>query len=209
MKKLFEIGGFIAGAILIVFGVAVIALGASGRSTVNSSLKQEQIVGTPDMTPSGIKAAAQKAGLTNVSFPSCSIANVAVTNGGQARCFAQYMQIHALEASGGLFYSQMPRFASADGKGTNDATKALTANGQPVANAARDTWVTETALSTALNVSYMADRLALFSVVVGFALLLAGVGFIVLDYAALQRRRKAAGAEAATPAAQPRKPVVA
>ncbi len=81
MKKFFEIGGFIAGAILIVFGVAVIALGASGRSTVNSSLKQQQIVGTPDMTPSGIKAEAQKAGLTNISFPSCSIANVAVTSG--------------------------------------------------------------------------------------------------------------------------------
>jgi hypothetical protein len=208
MKKFFEIGGFIAGAILIVFGVAVIALGVSGRNTVNTSLKQEQIVGSPDMTPSGIKAEAQKAGLTNVSFPSCSVANVAVTNGGQARCFAQYMQIHALEASGGLFYSQMPRYATANGKGTNDATKALTANGQPVANAVRDTWVTETALSTALNVSYMADRLALFSVVVGFALLLAGFGFVILDYAALHRRRKATGDEAATPAVQPGKPVI-
>ncbi len=208
MKKFFEIGGFIAGAILIVFGVAVIALGVSGRNTVNSSLKQEQIVGTPDMTPSGIKAEAQKAGLTNVSFPSCSVANVAVTSGSQARCFAQYMQIHALEASGGLFYSQMPRYATADGKGTNDTTKALTANGQPVANAARDTWVTETALSTALNVSYMADRLALFSVVVGVALLLAGFGFVILDYAALHRRRKATEAEAAKPAVQPGKPVV-
>ncbi len=103
----------------------------------------------------------------------------------------------------------MPRFASADGKGTNDATKALTSNGQPVDNAARNTWVTETALTTALNVSYMADRLALFSVVVGFALLLAGVGFIILDFAALHRRRKATGAEAATPAVQPGKPVVA
>jgi hypothetical protein len=43
MKKVLEIGGFISGAILIAFGVAVIALGASGRSTVNSNLKQEQI----------------------------------------------------------------------------------------------------------------------------------------------------------------------
>ena len=208
MKKLFEIGGFIAGGILIAFGVAVIALGASGRNTVNSSLKQEQIVGTPDMTPSGIRAEAQKAGLTNVSFPNCSVANVAVTSGTQARCFAQYMQIHALEASGGLFYSQMPRFASADGKGTNDATKALTSNGQPVDNAARNTWVTETALATALNVSYMADRLALFSVVVGFALLLAGFGFVILDFAALHRRRTATGSSA-TAAVAPGKPAVA
>ena len=59
------------------------------------------------------------------------------------------MRIHALESSGGLTYSQMPRFATADGKGTNDAAPALQANGRPVANAARDTWVTETALATA------------------------------------------------------------
>ena len=48
-------------------------------------------------------------------------------------------------------------------------------------------WVTETALSTALNVSYMATQLALFSLVVGIALLLSGVGFIVLALAALPR----------------------
>ena len=29
-------------------------------------------------------------------------------------------------------------------------------NGKPISNSARNTWVTETALSTALNVSYMA-----------------------------------------------------
>ena len=46
--------------------------------------------------------------------------------------------------------------------------------------------MTETALSTALNVSYMAEQLSLFSLVVGIALLLAGIGFIVLAYAALQ-----------------------
>jgi hypothetical protein len=75
----------------------------------------------------------------------------------------------------------MPRFATEDGKGTNDAAQAqLDANGQPVSNAARDLWVTETALSTALNTSYMADQLGNFGLVVGIALLLAGVGFIIL-----------------------------
>src|SRR5689334_22023896 len=95
MKRFFEIGGFISGAILIAFGVAVIALGASGRSTVASNLKQEQIVGTPDMTPALIKEEATKAGLTNVSLPTCSVAGKAVNNGSRARCFAQYMRIHA------------------------------------------------------------------------------------------------------------------
>jgi hypothetical protein len=42
--------------------------------------------------------------------------------------------------------------------------------------------VTETALATALNMSYMATNLALFSLVVGIALLLAGIGFIVLAF---------------------------
>jgi hypothetical protein len=50
---------------------------------------------------------------------------------------------------------------------------------RPPARASRNVWVTETALATALNASYMATQLALFSLVVGIALLLAGVGFIV------------------------------
>ena len=60
--------------------------------------------------------------------------------------------------------------------------------GQPVSNSARNLWVTETALSTALNGQLdMAEQLSLFSLVVGIALLLAGVGFIVLAYAALRQ----------------------
>jgi hypothetical protein len=197
MKRFFEIGGFISGAILIAFGVAVIVLGANGRSTVNSNLKQEQIVGTPDMTPALITAEATKAGLTNVKLPTCSVAGNSIDTGSEARCFAQYMRIHALEATGGTPYAQMPRYATADGKGTNDAAKALQSNGRPVDNAARNVWVTETALATALNVSYMADQLALFSVVIGAALLLTGVGFVVLDWAALHRRRTEAATKSA------------
>ena len=51
--------------------------------------------------------------------------------------------------------------------------------------------MTETALSTALNTSYMADKLGLFGIVVGIALFLSGIGFIVLAYAALHRKRSA------------------
>jgi hypothetical protein len=40
--------------------------------------------------------------------------------------------------------------------------------------------VTETALSTALNLAYMAEQLALFGIVVGVVRVLAGVGFMVL-----------------------------
>jgi hypothetical protein len=181
MKKILEFGGVAAGIILIAFGVAAIVLGVNGKSTVSSSLKEQQIVGTPDMTPSGIAAEAKQAGLpASIKLPTCSVAGVAVDSGAHARCFADYMRIHAYEASGGVPYASMPRYATQDGKGTNDATKALQSNGRPVDNAARNVWVTETALSTALNVSYMAEQLGNFGIVVGIALLLAGVGFVIL-----------------------------
>jgi len=181
MRRWLQYGGFAAGIVLILFGIVAIAMGVNGRSTVTDSLKQEQIVGTPDMNPAAITAEAKAAGLKNVSLPTCNVAGKAITNGTDARCFASYMRIHALESSGGQTYSQMARYASADGKGTNDAAKATqTASGQPLDNPARNVWISETALSTALNVSYMAGQLALFGVVVGFALLLSGVGFIVL-----------------------------
>ena len=193
MKKVLEVGGFIAGAILVVFGIAAVVLAVQGNSTVNSSLKAEKITGTPDMTPAAIKQeVAGQAWTKGYDFPTSSVAGKAIDNGSKARVFAQYMRIHALEATGGLTYSQMGRYATANGAavGTNDATKAVQKNGQPVSNSARDVWVTETALTTALNVSYLATQISLFSVVVGIALILAGAGFIVLDWASLHRRKQ-------------------
>jgi hypothetical protein len=185
MRKFLEIAGLVAGVVLIAFGVVAIVMGVDGRSTVRDSLKQEQIVGSADMTPTAIRAAAREAGLSldGVSVPTLGIAGKPINTGERARAFAGYMRIHALESSGGLVYAQMGRFAvrSGDPAGTSDEAKALKdENGKPVANAARNTWVTETALSTALNVSYMAEQLALFGVVVGVALLLSGIGFMVL-----------------------------
>jgi len=181
MRKLLQIGGFVSAAILIAFGVAAIVMGVNGRTTVRDSLKLEQITGSPDMTPAAIAAEAKEAGLpASINLPTVDIAGKPIDTGDRARAFASYMRIHALEATGGVPYSQMPRFATADGKGTNDAAAALQANGRPVDNAARNIWVTETALSTALNASYMAESLSLFGIVVGIALLLSGFGFAIL-----------------------------
>jgi len=204
-SRVWWIGGVVAGAVMIAFGIAVIALAINGQHTVKSELKDQQITGTPDMTPSAIKAEADKAGLKNVDLPTCSVAGEAIDTGTKARCFAQYMNVHALEATGGYVYSQMgqyqakpntPKSELAPGGGTSNTDWAVTdpKTGQPAPNGARNVWVTETALSTALNVSYMATNLALFSVVVGIALLLSGVGFIVLALAAL--RSKTAATEA-------------
>jgi hypothetical protein len=181
-SKFFNYGGIAAAAILIVFGIASIVIGANGRDTVRSNLGNEAIVGTPDMTPKAIAAEAKAAGLKDVSLPTKSVAGKTIDTGAEARTFAEYMRIHALEASGGKTYAQMPRFATADGKGTNDEKAALKdpKSGRPVDNAARNVWVTETALSTALNTSYFAENVALFSIVMGVALLLTGVGFLVL-----------------------------
>lgn len=204
VKKFLEYGGLVAGGILIVFGIVSIVMGFNGRSTVMSSLKGEYIVGSADMTPATIKAEATKAGLdmTKISLPTCNVANKPINNGTDARCFAQYMRIHTFEATGGLTYAQMGRYLDKSGKQTNDATAAAIdkATGQPVENSARNLWVTETALTTALNVSYMASQLALFSIVVGFALLLAGVGFVILALAVLGNAfRRDAAAQAAAP----------
>ena len=47
MRKAFEIGGLVAAVALVAFGVAAIVIGMNGRDTVQSSLKQEYIVGHP------------------------------------------------------------------------------------------------------------------------------------------------------------------
>jgi hypothetical protein len=209
-RRILEIGGILAGVVLIAFGIGALVMSANARSTVNDQLRAEKIVGSDDMNPAAITTAMQEAKLTGVSAPSCDVAGKAITTGADARCFAEYMRIHALEASGGLVYAEMGRFLAkadpSDPKGTSDAAAALTDDsGKPVANGFRNTWVTETALSTALNVSYMAEQLALFGIVVGIALLLSGVGFIVLAFVALGAR---ATAESTAKALAP-KPAVA
>jgi len=198
MRKLFEIGGFVAAAVLIAFGIATIVMGVNGRNTVSSSLATEQITGSPDMTPAAISEAVSAAGLKDVKIPSCSVANQAVTTGARARCFAQYMQIHALEATGGFVYAQMGQYIAKPGTAKADLTPdGATSNPdaavidpetqKPVPNGARNVWVTETALTTALNASYMASQLGLFAIVTGIALLLSGIGFAVLAAAGALR----------------------
>jgi hypothetical protein len=193
MRKYFEFGGLIAAAVLIVFGAVAIAMGVSGRHTVNKSLSNEYIVGSSDMTPSAIRAEAQKAGIASAvkQWPTQSVANQKIDTGAKARLMAQYMHIHALEATQGFTYAQMgiytakagtPKSQLMVGGGTDNAAFAAidSQTKQPVQNGARQVWVTETALTTALNTSYMASQLGLFGIVVGIALLLSGFGFGIL-----------------------------
>jgi len=221
MRKFFEIGGVVAGAVLIAFGIAAIVMGMNGRSTVSDSLKQEQITGTPDMTPTAIagevtaakqaqsklfsqlKAAGSNMTASPIETPTCSVANKLVDTGSEARCFAKYMRIHTFGATSGLTYSQMGRYVAkpntpikyTDGLGATNDPKYAAADPktqQPVSNGRRDIWVTYTALTTALNTSYFATQMALFGVVIGIALLLAGIGFEILAIGGALESPKAA-----------------
>jgi hypothetical protein len=196
-------------------------MSVNGHSTVSDSLKQEQITGTPDMTPTAIKgevaadqavqtklfaqlnAAGVKMTPSPIETPTCSVAGKLVDTGSEARCFAQYMRIHTFAASSGLTYSQMGRYIAkpntpiqyTDGLGaTSDPKYALTdpKTQQPMNNGRRDIWVTYTALTTALNTSYFATQMALFALVIGIALLLSGIGFLILAIGGALESPKAA-----------------
>ena len=136
-----------------------IFLGVSGYTTTRDAIRDEGITFGAADDPAVAKHADQWAGQQ-------------VETGEQARAFAKVMREHTLESTGGLTYAEMGRFQSAakpdDPAGTSDeAAAAKDESGQPVANGARNIWVTETALTTALNMSYMAEQLSMFGMVVG------------------------------------------
>ena len=62
-------------------------------------------------------------------------------------------------------------------------------------------WINETALTTALNTSFFASSVGLFAIVMGAALLLTGIGFLVLATGlvgrTVTRRREASVAPSA------------
>jgi len=165
--KLFRYGGVAAGIVLIAFGIGSVVMGFSGRDQVRSNLAREQIVGTPDSSIPGQK----------------------VDTGSEAQAFAKVMRKHTLEATGGQTYARMGQFLDKAGKPTSDEKLAAVdaKTNKPVANPARQVWVTETALTTALNTAYFAESVSMFAIVMGFALLLVGVGFLVLTLIALRR----------------------
>jgi len=117
------------------------------------------------------------------------------------------MRHHTLEATGGQTYSQMGQYLDSAGKPTNEKTAAAIdpQTKKPVANPARQIWVTETALTTALNTAYFAESVATFAIVMGIALLLSGIGFLILTFRALipveARRKERAPVAAAVPIA--------
>lgn len=186
-RAIFAYGGIAASLILVVFGIASVIIGYQGRQDVRQMLRDEQIVVSQD---------AEK------------YAGEIVDTGAKAQAQADVIRKHQLEATGGLTYAQMGRFATPDDdpKGTNVADEAAKNpnTGAPMPNTLRDRWVTATALSTSLNTAYFAEQVGLFSMVMGFALLLTGIGFAVLTIGALWvHREEAAAVEAGATASKP------
>ena len=169
MQRITRYGGIVASVILIAFGIGAIYSGVDGRNYVRDNLAAEKIVGTPDSSIPGQK----------------------VDTGSEAQAFADVMREHTLAATNGQTYAEMPRYMGKDGQPTNDEkAAALTPKGTPQDNPARQIWVTPTALSNALNMSYFAEQVALFSIVMGVALLLTGIGFGIVALRLMRRREE-------------------
>jgi hypothetical protein len=183
MRKLYQYGGIAASIVLIAFGIGAIYMGIDGRSMVRSDIAREQIVGTDDSAIAGQK----------------------VDTGSEAKEFAAVIRKHTLEATGGQTYAQMGRFIGKDGKPTSDESAAAIdkETGEPVENGLRNMWINATALSTALNTAYFAEQVATFAIVMGIALLLAGLGFAVLTFRALMPAESRAASRGSVGSAVP------
>lgn len=165
-RTLFAIGGLIASILLLGFGATSAVLGYQGREDVRDRLADEKLVGPEDST----------------------IPGQAVDTGAEAKAFADVMRKHTLARTDGRTYSELPRYIDESGNETNDTDLAAKDQfGNPVANPLRDLWITETALTTALNTAYFAEQVGTFSIVIGVALMLTAIGFLVLNIYALWR----------------------
>ena len=190
-----RIGGYISGGVLILFGVAVIALGVWGFAFTRDHIEREGITFGPIEDPAVAEHAPDWAGEP-------------VDTGRKALAQAEIMREHTLSDTGGLTYAEMGRYQSAedpsDPAGTNDeAAAAKDEKGEPISNSARNIWVTETALATALDMGFMSEMLSIFSIIVGVALLLTGIGLVILAKAVFGRSGPAGGPSSQTVVPEP------
>ena len=187
-----RIGGYVSGGVLIFLGVAVIVLGVWGFAFTRDHIEREGITFGPIEDPAVAEHAENWAGEP-------------VDTGRKALAMAEIMREHTLSSTGGLTYAEMGQYQSAenpsDPAGTNDPEAAAKdENGEPISNSARNIWVTETALATALDMGFMSEMLSVFSIVVGVALLLTGIGLVILAMAVFGRWRPVAQSAAPAPA---------
>jgi hypothetical protein len=161
----------VLGVITIVAGIYAITQGFSAKDDVEGKL-QDQNITLPDDAPEIVEGAE---------------AGAVVDTPDEAEQMAQVINAHALEASDGLTYAEMGRYATEDGDpaGTNDPEEAAVGpNDQPLPNPSRNTAFQAAALQTSLYSSFMGFRVAdfvigfgLFAIAVGVFMIFAGVAF--------------------------------
>ena len=99
------------------------------------------------------------------------------------------MRIHTLEATGGQVYSEMPRFLDKNGKPTSDEAQA--AKDPATGAAGREPRDVLGHLHRALDgAQHLVLRrgVGVFGIVMGIALLLVGIGFLVLVLGGIERK---------------------
>ena len=153
-RKFFEYGGIAASCVLICISAGAIGLGAWGISEVRErNLAQENIVGARLVHP---RAEGRL--------------------GSEARAFAAVMRTTRSRPR----TADTQRWAGSWIRRTRPTTRPrpreIEKAGQPVSSGARNIWVTETALAGALNMAFLGERVALFGIVMGAALLLPASG---------------------------------
>ena len=162
----------VLGVVTIAAGLYAISEGAGAKSDVEDKLGEQNIT-LPDDAAEIVPGAEPGA---------------VVDSPEEAEEMANVINAHALEAAGGLTYSEMGRFATEDGDpaGTNDPDEAVEGpNGGPLPNPARNTAFQAAALQTSLYSSFMGFKVAdlvqgfgLFAIAVGAFMIFAGVAFV-------------------------------
>lgn len=152
------------GVIFALAGLFTVGTGVYVQSFIGQQLANQNIV-TPD---------------------DASIPNTLVNDIPTALSMSAIIQEHAAKFAGGLTYAEMGRFAveSGDAAGTSNPDEAVKdENGNPVANAARNTQLTAAGLVTSLSLSAMAIGVSYGAIALGIAFTLLGLVVAGLGYA--------------------------
>lgn len=148
----------LSGLFAIVAGVILVLGGLWGISFTYENIVREKIV-TPE---------------------DASIPNAPVKDPLTLKAQADIIREHALKITEGKTYSEMPRLIeSVDDSGE----PVLDDEGKPVMipNEARNTWITVTALTTALNLGILTYAFSAFTLLMGLISVWTGVVFIILS----------------------------
>ena len=156
MKKIFPLALLVLGVVFLGAGVYTVGRGIDAKDQVRDELIAQEIV-TPD----------------DASIPGVRVDSVAT-----AKSMADIIDFHQRNQAGGLTYSEMGRFMTADNDpaGTNDEAEAVKdANGKPVANSLRNVAFQASSLRTSLYSSVMAFEVANLVTGLGAMILVLGL----------------------------------